>query len=189
MDFMFFLLAFLLGLSMSIDALSVSIADGLSYPSMKKRNMVGISLTFGIFQFGMPVIGYFLVKAIKDKFEGFEKAIPFIAFGLLLVLGSKMIYESFKKEDLEKVKLSFLELMFQGVATSIDALSLGFTMQNLDTLSAFVESIIIGITTFTLCIFGLLFSNILSKKIKNASLIGGIILICIGITILIRGLI
>ncbi|MCQ2771450.1 MAG: manganese efflux pump MntP family protein [Clostridia bacterium] len=190
--FMFFLNSILFGIGLAMDAFSVSMANGLNDPGMKKPRMIGIAGTFAIYQIVMPLIGWICIHTIASKFEAFQKYIPWIALILLGYIGGKMLIEGIKnKGDEEEVKnLGFIALMIQGIATSIDALSVGFTIADYDFLAALIESLIIGITTFAICIAGLIIGKKFGTKLANkASILGGVILILIGIEIFVKGLI
>lgn len=193
---MFILNSILLGVGLTMDAFSVSIADGLNESNMKKTKMVGIASTFAIFQFGMPLIGWVCVHTIVEKFNVFRNAIPWIALVLLCFIGGNMIFENIrnrrhpKEEESNLKKLGFLALMIQGVATSIDALSVGFTISEYDLTGALIACGIIGVVTLSFCIAGLFFGKKISSKFSSyAELIGGIILIGIGLEIFISGMI
>ena len=188
-DFFFFLNSILLGIGLAMDAFSVSLANGLSEPHMKKIKMSGTSFLFAFFQFVMPLIGWILVHTLIEYFNVLEKIIPFISLGLLLFIGIKMIIEGVKNKK-EESSTSFLKLLLQGIATSIDALSVGFTIGEYDVLMAFIACLIIGIVTFIICFIGLF----IGKKIgtifsSKAKICGGIILILIGLEIFITGII
>lgn len=194
--FQFILTSVLLGIGLTMDAFSVSIANGLHEPDMKKVKMVGVAGTYAFFQFAMPMIGWICVHTIVEKFEKFEYAIPWIALILLLYIGGKMIIENLrsKGDDEEKdnsiKKLGFWTLMVQGVATAIDALSVGFTISDYGIYKALICGLIIAAVTFGFCIFGLLFGKKVGSKFSSrAELIGGIILVCIGLEIFISGMI
>lgn len=189
MNFLFFLNAILLGVGLAMDAFSVSLANGLNEPNMKKGKMITIAGTFAFFQIAMPLIGWFCVHTLVEKFKAFEKYIPWIALILLLYIGGKMLIEGIKnQEGDEKPALSYLDLFIQGVATSIDALSVGFTIAELTWSYALVESIVIGITTFIICVIGLRLGRKFGTKLSNkAAILGGTILILIGIEIFVKG--
>lgn len=178
-----------------MDAFSVSIADGLNEPNMKKRKMVLISSLFALFQFAMPMIGWILVHTLVEKFKAFNYAIPWIALVLLSFIGGKMIYENIKSKKEEdnnekRANLGFVALIIQAIATSIDALSVGFTIAEYQVNMALIACLIIGFITFIFCICGVLFGKKLSNKFTSyAEFIGGIILICIGIEIFITNMI
>ena len=179
-----------LGVGLAMDAFSVSLANGLEDPDMSSKRMGGIALVFAIFQAIMPMIGWTCVHTIVKYFNSFQKFIPWIALILLAYIGIKMIIEGIKGDDEEEAvqKLSFMVLMVQGVATSIDALSVGFTISEYNVFMAIVCAIIIAIVTFGICIGGLIlgrkFGTIFAGK---ANIFGGIILIGIGIEIFIKG--
>ena len=186
-----------LGIALTMDAFSVSIADGLNEPHMKKIKMLLIAFTFAFFQFIMPLIGWGCVHFILEKFMVFRYAIPWIALALLGFIGGKMIFEniSTRKKSMEEEKisvksLSILALMIQGIATSIDALSVGFTIADYNINQAVLTCLIIAVVTLSFCLLGLFFGKKISNKISSyAELIGGIILIGIGLEIFISNMI
>ncbi|MBR3738341.1 MAG: manganese efflux pump [Eubacterium sp.] len=191
LNFMFFLNSVMLGAGLAMDAFSVSVANALANPQMKKRKMLTISGIFGIFQFIMPLIGWLCVKTVVNYFKAFEKFIPYIALILLVYIGGKMIFDSIRQnEDSEPVSLGAGTLIVQGIATSIDALSVGFTIEKYSFTSALVSCLIIFAITFAICLAGLIIGkNVGNKYSKSAQIIGGIILIAIGIEIFIKGII
>ena len=187
----------LLGVGLAMDAFSVSIVNGLSDPDMSRKRQCGIAGTYAFFQFAMPVIGWFCVQTIANSFKEFQKFIPWIALTLLLFLGGKMVVEGignklFEKEEEKEEKIAKLGLdvlFVQGLATSIDALSVGFTISNYNIASALLSAIIIAITTCIIYIVGLIFGRKLGEKIAdNATIMGGVILIGIGVEIFITGI-
>lgn len=191
-SFVFFFNSVLLGVGLAMDAFSVSMANGLNEPRMPKNRMCMIAGTYGIYQVMMPLIGWICVHTVVQLFSQFEKAIPWIALILLGYIGGKMLIEGIRNKDEEAengVKLSFVTLMVQGIATSIDALSVGFTIADYGFLMALICSLIVGAVTFAICIAGLIigkkFGTALSSK---ASILGGIILIGIGIEIFVSNI-
>lgn len=195
---------FLIGVSLAMDALAVSVTDGLCYNNLNKRKGVLIPLTFGLFQAVMPLIGFFVAYgfglAFREVFDTFDH---WIAFALLFVIGAKMIFDAIKEfrspsEGSCGKNFSITEVLIQGVATSIDALFIGVSFVAYDALKntvwyVFIAVAIIGVTTFLISLAGLLlgvkFGNILKKKAGLTNLIGGLVLIGIGLKILIEGLI
>ncbi len=191
MNFLFFLNAILLGVGLAMDAFSVSLANGLNEPNMKKNRQFLIAGTFSFFQIAMPLIGWFCVHTLVEKFKLFQKFIPYIALVLLAYIGGKMLIEGIKNKqgDDEKPALTLSDLFIQGVATSIDALSVGFTIAELSFPFALIESIIIGIVTLGICLVGLHLGKKFGTKLANkASILGGVILIAIGLEIFIKGI-
>lgn len=187
-DFMFFFNSALLGVGLAMDAFSVSLANGLNEPLMKKGRMCGISGIFSFFQFAMPMLGWICVATIAQLFGAFEKFIPWIALILLCFIGGKMLMEGIKEQDSdeEKPAVGFGALLVQGVATSIDALSVGFTIAEHDFLHALVCCLIIAVVTFGICIGGLYLGKKFGTKLAGkASILGGVILILIGLEIFI----
>ena len=180
----------LLGVGLAMDAFSVSLANGLNEPKMNRNKMALIASVFSLFQWLMPMIGWICVHTIVTYFTAFEKIIPWIALLLLLFIGGKMLLEGIKDDDEgdEKSKVGFSALIIQGIATSIDALSVGFTIAEYGFLSAFVCAVIIGVVTFIICFAGLMIGKRFGTRIASkASILGGIILIGIGIEIFIKG--
>ena len=177
----------LLGFGLAMDAFSVSLVNGLREPDMPKSRMAKIAGVFGGFQFLMPMIGWICVRTVLDLFQSLTKYIPWIAFGLLLYIGGKMLVEGIRnREAQEAEKVGTGGLLMQGVATSIDALSVGFTMTELTWLQALAESALIGIVTFGICMAGILIGRKAGTKLSDkASILGGLVLIAIGIKILI----
>lgn len=197
MDAGFFLNSALIGVGLAMDAFSVSVANGLADPGMRRRRMCIIAGTYAFFQFLMPVTGWFCVHTIVSYFQVFQKMIPWIAFGLLLWIGGGMLLEGVrglreKKNGTAEVcheRLSAGTLLLQGVATSIDALSVGFTIAEYDALSAFVSALIIAAVTFGICMSGLLFGKRFGRQLsEKAPILGGCILLFIGAEILIKAL-
>ena len=191
-SFVFFFNSVLLGVGLAMDAFSVSMANGLNEPKMKSGRMSLIAGCYGFFQFAMPMIGWICVHTIVVYFQKFEKFIPWIALILLLYIGGKMLIEGIKGDDDEnsdtEKRLGFGTLIVQGIATSIDALSVGFTIADYGALMAVVASVIIAVVTFGICIGGLIIGKTVGNKISNkATILGGVILIGIGIEIWVRG--
>lgn len=178
-DILFFAQSALLGLGLAMDAFSVSLANGLHEPNMKKRKTCLIAGTFGLFQFAMPVIGWLLVHTVVEQFKAFEKAIPYIALALLSFIGGKMIYDGIKngaEDDTKEVKTGVLGLLIQGVATSIDALSVGFTIGEYDVFTALTASAVIAAVTFGVCVAGVFTGKKFGLKFREkATVAGGII--------------
>ncbi len=182
----------LLGVGLAMDAFSVSLANGLNEPCMKKSKMFGVSGTFAFFQALMPMIGWVCVHTVLQHFQVFEKFIPWIALVLLCFIGGKMIYEGVKCKDdaCSCKKLGLGALIVQGVATSIDALSVGFTIAEYDLTSALFSAAIIAAVTFVICFCGIFIGKKAGTKLAGkAGILGGVILIIIGIEIFITGII
>ena len=183
----------LTSVSMSIDAMTISAIDGLQEKKMKLQKTLFIAFVFGLFQFIMPVIGYFVGYSFKEELERY---IPWIAFSILTLLGLKSLidwYLDFRKKDQEKLEgktFKFLEILIQGIATSIDALCIGFVFLDYDIPNAMLTFGIIGITTFILTLLTTTFGSKLASKLEKwASLIASIVFLAIGLKILIEGLI
>ena len=187
----FFITNIVLGIGLAMDAFSVSLANGLNESKMKTRRMCLVAGVFAVFQFIMPLIGWVCVSAVANLFEVFRKFIPWIALILLSYIGGKMLYEGIKNKENEDEKpaVSFKDLLVQGVATSIDALSVGFTISNYEFPEATLACLLIGIVTFIICFGGLHIGKKAGTKLAGkASILGGVILIFIGLEILISSL-
>ncbi len=181
----------LLGVGLAMDAFSVSLANGLNEPKMTRMRMCAIAGVFAIFQWFMPMAGWVCVHTIVMYFVSFEKLIPWIALILLLFIGGKMLIEGIKgNDDVRTVaSLSCAVLLIQGVATSIDALSVGFTIAEYGALMAFAVALIIGAVTFVICFTGLAIGKKFGTRLSGkASILGGVILITIGMEIFVRGI-
>ena len=180
----------LLGLGLSMDAFTVSVANGLHEPDMKLPRSFLIAGAFALFQTMMPLIGYGIVRALGKLFSWIEPLIPWIAFLLLLLIGIKMILDGVRQKEEENVgRFTIGLLLLQAVATSIDALSVGFTVSQLQFYEALTEALIIGIVTFLICFLGVRLGKLIGMKLSNkASILGGSVLILVGIEILVRGL-
>lgn len=183
----------LLGVGLAMDAFSVSLANGLAEPGMRRRKMCGIAGVFGFFQFAMPMIGWICVHTIVGYFQAFEKFIPWIVLALLGYIGGKMLYENirFGEEQTESAeKTGIATLLLQGVATSIDALSVGFTIADYNSHMALVCSMLIAVTTFAVCLCGVCLGKKFGTRLAGrAGILGGTILIVIGLEIFITGII
>ena len=217
----FIISSILCGAGLAMDAFSVSMVHGLKEPFMRRKKMLAIAGTFGLFQFFMPLTGWVFVHAAAERFAGFARRLPWISFFLLLYIGGKMLLEAVKEwkdrgsadyeekleqdieKDLEKSSEKdrtgtgnsreqvsggrswWLNLMVQAVATSIDALSVGFIISGYHVQAALMESIIIGLVTLLICLAGIRIGRIFGLKLAPfASFIGGMILIGIGVKIL-----
>ncbi|MBQ7584441.1 MAG: manganese efflux pump [Lachnospiraceae bacterium] len=184
---LFIINSILFGIGLAMDAFSVSVANGLREPDMPLLGSVKIAGTFGFFQTFMPLAGWLCVRFIVEAFQGFQPFIPWIALILLLYIGIKMIREGISGEE-EKGSLQGGALFIQGIATSIDALSVGFAIAGYDFIHALAESLIIGAVTFLICTAGLHLGKRIGEKLSGmAPAAGGVILILIGVEIFITG--
>lgn len=195
----FVLNSILLGVGLAMDAFSVSIVNGLNETHMSRGKTLGIAGTYAGFQFAMPMIGWFCVHTIAEAFQAFQKYIPWIALLLLLYIGGKMLLEGIRnqragsteeKTTMESgTELGLTTLLMQGVATSIDALSVGFTISGYGAAKAFIASLLIAVTTLIVCLVGLRFGKKFGDKLADkATVLGGVILILIGIEIFVTGI-
>jgi putative Mn2+ efflux pump MntP len=181
-----------LGIGLAVDAFSVSLADGLSMPKMKRALMLKIAAVFAIFQGLMPLIGWICVHTVQTYFEGMKNVIPWIALILLSYIGAKMVFGAIFQKEAESQSVTDAQafglrtLLLQGIATSIDALSTGFTIADYGIWSALICVAIIAVVTFGLCLLG----TVLGKRggiawSRRAELFGGVILIAIGVKIIV----
>ncbi|MCQ2240756.1 manganese efflux pump MntP family protein [Treponema sp.] len=193
MSLLFILNSVLLGVGLAMDAFSVSIANGLNESGMSRGKMCGIAGTFGFFQFAMPVIGWVCVHTVVACFSSFQKFVPWIALILLLYIGGKMILENIRGskegEEGSACGLGFGILMIQGIATSIDALSVGFTIAEYNFCLALIACSVIAVVTFVISLAGVVIGKKAGGRFTGrAEILGGIILIGIGIEIFVKGL-
>ena len=182
----------LLGVGLAMDAFSVSLANGLNDHGMKRSKMFGIAGMFAFFQALMPMIGWVCVHTFVQYFEACQKFIPWIALALLLFIGGKMLIEGLRNtsDGEETHGVGFWALVVQGIATSIDALSVGFTIADYNWLEALISALIIAVVTFFICWAGVVIGRKFGTKLAStASVFGGIILIFIGIEIFVSGMI
>lgn len=189
-NLLFFFNSILLGIGLSMDAFSVSLANGLNEPAMKKKKMYGIAAVFAFFQAAMPLIGWVCVHTAVQYFKMFEPLIPWIALALLLLIGGKMIADGLKSQNIstDTAGVSLTALIAQGIATSIDALSVGFTIVEYGPLMAVVCALIIAAVTFLICMAGLIMGRKFGTQLSGkASIGGGAILIIIGLEIFLVG--
>ncbi len=189
---MFFLNSFLLGIGLAMDAFSVSLANGLTEPKMSRKKMCIVAGDYGFFQALMPMIGWSCVHAALEHFRTIEKWIPWIAMLLLFYIGGSMIIEGIgeRQDSTEQKELGALVLLMQGIATSIDALSVGFTIASYGFWMALTCSFIIAVTTFCISLIGLYMGKRFGIRFsKYATVLGGSILMIIGVEILVKSLI
>ena len=175
----------LVAVGLSMDAFAVSVCKGLSVKKVGVKHAALAGLYFGGFQFLMPVIGYLLGFRFENIIQNVDH---WIAFGLLLYLGGKMVYESFQHQEEEEGfdPLCLRTLCTLGVATSIDAMAVGISLAVLRS-PIVLEATIIGIVTLLISAFGVFFGNQVGRKIDlKLDLIGGVILIGLGTKILIE---
>ena len=198
--FLFFFNSVLIGVGLAMDAFSVSLANGLADPCMRKRRMTLMAGVFALFQGLMPLIGWLCVHTVASYFTAFAKLVPWIALALLSFIGGKMLFEGIKEckngpgpascDLAEEKKMGSMALFVQGVATSIDALSVGFTISEYNFPEALVCALIIAGVTFPICFGGIAigkrFGTVISGK---SAILGGSILIIIGLEIFITSFI
>ena len=187
-NFTFFFNSLLLGVGLAMDAFSVSLANGLHEPNMCRRRMCAMAAVFAVFQALMPLTGWLCVHTIVQYFRSFEKLIPWIALVLLCWIGGKMLLEGLRGEEPEEEcgSVGLAALLVQGVATSIDALSVGFTIAEYNWLMASVCALLIAAVTFVICMGGIVLGKKFGTRLAGrAGIMGGAILIFIGLEIFI----
>ena len=192
LGFDFFLLSIMLGVGLAMDAFSVSLANGLNEPRMKFGKMSLVAGLFAFFQALMPMIGWVCVHTIVQYFSSFEKWIPWIALSLLGYIGVKMLIDGIKCRgcEVELHAVTIGALIVQGIATSIDALSVGFTIAEYNLIEALLAALVIAIVTFIICFCGIVIGKKVGTKLAGkAGILGGAILIFIGLEIFITSFI
>lgn len=192
-SFVFIFNSVCLGVGLAMDAFSVSLANGLAEPCMRRKRMLAIAGTFAVFQAIMPLIGWVCVHTIAQHFKAFQAFIPWIALFLLLFIGGKMLIEGLRKnedDDESCTPVGTAALIVQGIATSIDALSVGFTISDYGFIKALVCSMIIAAVTLVICLGGLIIGRKFGTKFSGiAAIFGAIVLIFIGLEIFISSVI
>jgi len=186
LDFMFYFNSLLLGVGLAMDAFSVSLANGLNESHMRLRKMCLVAGIFGVFQGLMPMLGWVCLHTLVQFFGVLQGLIPWISLGLLSYIGAKMILDSLKceNEGICNITLTFSALLLQGIATSIDALSVGFTIADYNFPEALIAANLIAAVTFAICFAGIFIGKKVGTKLAGkAGILGGIILIGIGIEI------
>ena len=183
----------LLGAGLAMDAFSVCLANGLREPAMRRRRMLMIAAIYAAFQCLMPLLGWLCVHTVVELFSSLERLIPWCALLLLGWIGGCLLFEGLREEQNAesptRQHLSYKLLLAQGLATSIDALSVGFTIEQYGLWQAGLAALLIGLVTLLLCLLGLTVGKRAGMKLSRyASLLGGIILIAIGFKIFLEGL-
>ena len=186
---LFFFNSAALGVGLAMDAFSVSLVNGLTEPAMSCGKMAAVSGVFAFFQALMPMMGWLCVTA--RRFVAFTSWIPWIAVVLLLCIGGSMLRQGICRESAKNARaaVTAAALLVQGVATSIDALSVGFTIVHYGPVQALVCAVIIAAVTWLICAAGLLMGRRLGTVLADrAFVIGGVILIAVGGEIFLSGL-
>lgn len=181
-----------LGVGLSMDACAVSMSNGLNEPNMKVGKALGIAGIFGFFQGLMPMIGWLCVSLVVESFRQVESWIPYLALALLVIIGGKMLFDGCKKnKQTDTRKLTVATLLLQALATSIDALSTGFSLVDIAGgvwWMALLSAGIIAFITFGICVGAVYLGKKFGTRLGNkAQILGGCILIAIGLEIFISG--
>lgn len=175
---------FFVAVGLAMDAFAVSIASGVSIRNLRIRHILVIAFAFGFFQGIMPVIGWFAGMGFRDKISSVDH---WVAFGLLFVVGAKMIYESFAIEEEAQPSdpgLNATRLLLLSIATSIDALAVGLTFSCIN-VEIITPALIIALVTLVMSIAGVIIGDKIGHLFEGKiELVGGIILIAIGVRIL-----
>lgn len=178
----------LLGIALAMDSLAVSIVNGIKYSNYEKKEMFLASLSFGIFQGLMPLLGYLIFTPF---IKYVDKVDHWIVLILLSYIGIGMIKESFETEEEIKEKsekFTLKVLLVESIATAIDALSVGVALPDMS-INPYMSCLIICLCTFIICIFGHMLGKRIALLLKNkALLLGGVILIIIGVKEVLTGL-
>lgn len=177
----------LIAISLSFDTFAVSVSSGLILKKIDFFNATKIAITLAVFQAAMPVIGWLAGSGIKSYAESYDH---WIAFGILALLGGKMIYESFKNdpEDRSFNPLDIKVMIGMAIATSIDALIVGFSFALLD-YKILISVGIIGSVTYVVAMLGMLFGKKIGVRMgRRMEILGGLMLMLIGLKILIEHL-
>ena len=193
LNFVFFVTNILLGFGLAMDAFSVSLADGLAEPCMRRTKRLGVAGTFALLQGLMPLLGWTCVHYVMEWFTGLYKLIPWISLALLGYIGGKMLFDGLSHHCEEGRpccrKIAATTILMQGLATSIDALSVGFTIAGYDLLPALVAALLIAAVTLPVCLLGIYLGARFGTRFSNrAEVLGGVLLILIGIEIFITGI-
>ena len=186
----FILNSILLGVGLAMDAFSVSIVNGMQDTKMSGAKARRIAGVFAFFQFLMPMAGWLCVHTVVTVFSAVEPFIPWVALGLLTYIGGGMILKALRGGEKEEIReLGKGTLLVQGVATSIDALSVGFTIAEYGWVQALTASLLIALVTYIICRIGVSLGRRAGDRLQSrAMLLGGVILVGIGIEILVRHL-
>ena len=178
---------FLIAVGLSMDAFAVSVCKGMAMDRIDRKQALALACSFGFFQAAMPLLGYFAGEQFLQAIKAVDH---WIAFGLLAMVGGKMIHDAFHPEEEETgSSLTFAELLFLSVATSIDALAIGLTFSLLGDIAILPACGLIGITTFCLSLAGVLAGHLFGRRFEaGAQIFGGILLILLGLKILLEHL-
>ena len=183
---LFIINSIVLGAGLAADAFSVSLVNGMSEPGMKRSTMILSSAVFAVFQGVMPMTGYLMVTAAVSHFGTLSSYVPWAAVAILMVLGVRMLVSGDAgSTGSGTARITAWTLLVQGVATSIDALSVGFVISEFPFSSAAVCACIISAVTFAVCYAGVLIGKKAGVRLcGRASLFGGIILLAVAAELL-----
>jgi putative Mn2+ efflux pump MntP len=179
---------YILGLAfgLAMDAFAVSVAAGIQVTRLDRGHVLRLALSFGVFQFGMTVLGWLAGRGLSRWVENVDH---WVAFGLLIAIGGKMLWESFRhSENPTQDPTRGWMLLTLSVATSVDALAVGLSLAFLEA-SIWVPSVVIGVVAALLSAVGALFGSRLGRRFGVwAERFGGLVLIGIGLRILVTHL-
>lgn len=188
MNASFVLNSALMGVGLAMDAFSVSLANGLAAPKARIGASCRTAGVFAFFQALMPMLGWVCVHTAVTRFSQIQRFVPYAALALLVFIGGKMLYEGIHGGEEQKGSSGFGALLLQGLATSIDALSVGLTIDGYSFSSALMCALIIAAVTFVICFAGVEIGKKAGTRLAGkASILGGCILIAIGIEIFVKG--
>ncbi len=182
---MTFIELLLIGVALSMDAFAVSICKGVTASARNLKNGVLVGLYFGVFQALMPTLGFFLGNGVYQYIEQYS---GYLSFAILAFIGTIMIKNAVKGggDEEENQSLAFVPMVLAAIATSIDAFAVGIVFST-EQINILYAASVIGLTTFTISVLGVLIGYLFNEKMKkSAEIVGGITLICIGLSMLIR---
>ena len=184
---LFYANSLLFGVGLSMDAFSVSLANGLADPHMRRHRQLATAGVFAAFQLIMPLVGWVAVHTLVGHITFLLPLVPWVSLLLLSVIGGRMILGGAQHTG-AVAGAGIAALLLQGVATSVDALSVGLTVASLQLIPVLTEAVIIGIVTLFVCLFGLYLGRRFGGGLSHrASVLGGAILILVGIEIFLTG--
>lgn len=172
-----------IAVGLAMDAFAVSVAAGIQLTKLKSHHVLRLALSFGLFQFLMPVLGWLAGRGLSKWLQAVDH---WVAFGLLAVIGGKMLWESFRAaDDPDRDPTRGWTLLILSVATSVDALAVGLSLAFLE-VSIWVPSLVIGVVAAVLSALGAVFGSRLGRRFGVwAERLGGVVLIAIGVKILV----
>lgn len=187
----FIISSILFGLGLAVDAFLISLAGGVNEPNAKRGKILASALVFALFQLAAPLIGRLCVRTVAERFLFFKECLSGIALAVLLFLGIKMLVEGLrqsKSKDEEKPKSGIGALLLRAAVSSVDALSMGFTIAEYSLWTAVAGAGIIAVITFIAYTAGFFIGRKFGTRLADkAMVIGGILFIVMALEVFIRG--